>query len=524
MEAETILALTMFAVTIAALLSGYPVALTLGGVALVFAGIGLLTGHFYLSDLRNFPLRIEGVMSNSVLVAVPLFIIMGVILERSKVAEDMLNVAGKLLGKVRGGLALAIVLVGALLAASTGIVGASVVTMTLIALPTMLRNGYSPKLSSGTIAASGTLGQIIPPSIVLILLADAISNASSRASTTLGVLPQAVSVQDLFTGALIPGFILVGFYLGWIVYNAIFKPDICPPSTDADTPFPRKREIFFGLVSPLILIVAVLGSILMGIAPPTEAAAIGVAGAMFLAGIRLANEADMDRWTPVIMTGLISVIMLLFLANTFDLRLGREDINIIDYLVISITGIIALLIGAGLISATYVFHKAKHFNPAITSAAHITSMVFVILIGASLFSLVFTSYYGDELVASALSTVPGGKWGALAATMLVMFLLGFFLDFIEIIFIVVPLVAPPLIVAGFDPIWLGILMALNLQTSFLTPPFGFALFYLRGAISEGIETKDIWLGAIPFIVLQLSVIALVASVPALATWLPSVTR
>ena len=524
MEAETILALTMFVVTIAALLSGYPVALTLGGVALVFAGVGLLTGHFYLSDLRNFPRRIEGVMSNSVLIAVPLFIIMGVILERSKVAEDMLNVAGKLLGKIRGGLAIAIVLVGALLAASTGIVGASVVTMTLIALPTMLRTGYSPKLSSGTIAASGTLGQIIPPSIVLILLADAISNASSRASTIKGVVPQAVSVQDLFTGALIPGFILVGLYLAWIVYNAIFKPEICPPVATNDTPLPEIREILFGFFAPLVLIVAVLGSILMGLAPPTEAAAIGVAGAIFLAGIRLAKEAGANQWSPIIMIGLISVVGLLLIANLFDLRLGRENVHFIDYIAVILSILAAVFIVAGLLAATHVFHKAGHFKPAITSASHITSMVFVILIGASLFSLVFTSYYGDELVASALSAIPGGKWGALAATMFVMFLLGFFLDFIEIIFIVVPLVAPPLIVAGFDPVWLGILMALNLQTSFLTPPFGFALFYLRGAISEGIETKDIWLGAIPFIILQLTVIALVASVPALATWLPSITR
>ncbi|MEL6474053.1 MAG: TRAP transporter large permease subunit [Pseudomonadota bacterium] len=524
MEIEAILAISMFAAAIAALLAGYPVAFTLGGVALIFAFIGIASGHFYLSDLRNLPLRIEGVMKNSVLIAVPLFVIMGVILERSKVAEDLLSVASRLLGRVRGGLGYAVILVGALLAASTGIVGATVITMTLIALPTMLKQGYDPRLSSGAIAASGTLGQIIPPSIVLILLADAISNASSQASTSLGARPSAVSVQDLFSGALIPGLILVAFYLAWIAANAFARPDTCPPVDNADTPLPTAREIAFGLGAPLLLIFAVLGSILSGLAPPTEAAAIGAAGAVLLAGLRLSRDAVASSMTPILITGLLAAVALIVLTATLDLRLGRDDASPIDLVGMAMAALAGLTLLAGLAAGVRVLMKAGHFEAAMTSAAHITSMVFVILIGASLFSLVFTSYYGDELVAEALASIPGGRWGALAATMLVMFILGFFLDFIEIIFIVVPLVAPPLIVAGFDPVWLGILMALNLQTSFLTPPFGFALFYLRGAAPEGLATLDIWRGAIPFIIIQLILIGMVAAVPALATWLPAVTR
>jgi len=275
MEIEVILAISMFLVAIGALLAGFPVAFTLGGVALIFAFIGIGLDVFYPSDLKNFPLRIEGVMKNGVLIAVPLFVIMGVVLERSRVAEDLLAIASRLLGGIRGGLGYAVVLVGALLAASTGIVGATVITMTLIALPTMLKQGYDPRLATGTIAASGTLGQIIPPSIVLILLADAISNASAQAATTLGNVTSAVSVQDLFSGALIPGFILVAFYLAWIAFNAITKPESAPPAKFDDLPPLTATEIAYGLGAPLLLIFAVLGSILLGITPPTEAAAIG---------------------------------------------------------------------------------------------------------------------------------------------------------------------------------------------------------------------------------------------------------
>ena len=523
MEFEAILAIAMFLTAIGALLMGYPVALTLGGVALIYALIGIAFGVFPESFLLAFPSRIEGgsIMQSQTLVAVPLFVIMGVILERSRVAEDLLSIASRLLGRVRGGLGFAVVLVGTLLAASTGIVGATVITMTLIALPTMLRQGYDPRLAAGTIAASGTLGQIIPPSIVLILLADAISNAASQASLRSGAGSAVVSVGDLFAGALIPGLILVAMYLAWIAVIAFLRPAACPPARlDGDTPKLTLSEVALGLGAPLALIVAVLGSILGGVAPPTEAAAIGAGGAILLAGLRLARDAG-SRLTPVMLLGLASLVLILALRNMLDLRAagahsGAETAGI----ALTILACIAVFaaIGAGLL----VLRRAQQLKPALTSAVHITSMVFLILIGASLFSLVFRGFDGDELVADLLAAIPGGRWGALFMAMLVMFVLGFFLDFIEIVFVVVPLVAPPLILMGFDPVWLGILMALNLQTSFLTPPFGFALFYLRGAAPPEVSTLDIWRGAVPFICLQLTLMIIVAAVPALATWLPAI--
>lgn len=521
MEIEAVLAITMFLTTLAALLAGYPVAFTLGGVSLIFAFIGIQLGVFRAGELNGLFLRIEGIMENAVLLAVPLFVIMGVVLERSKVAEDLLHVASRLLGRVRGGLGYAVVLVGALLAASTGIVGATVISMTLIALPTMLRQGYDVRLSTGTIAASGTLGQIIPPSIVLILLADAISNASSRASLS-GAGSGAVSVQDLFSGALIPGLILVGIYLGWIAFNAAFRPQTCPPISDPADHVPlTAKEVLFGLGAPLLLIFAVLGSILSGLAPPTEAAAIGAVGAVLLAGLRLSP--DEAKTSPfIILAGLVGAVLILVLSNTLDLRVTTDNRTAIDMIGIVLAGLSCVAMLLALLQSARVLHREEQFFPSLKSAAHITTMVFTILIGATLFALVFSGFYGDELVEDVLTTIPGGKWGMLIACMLLMFILGFFLDFIEIIFIIVPLVAPPLIMAGFDPVWLGILMALNLQTSFLTPPFGFALFYLRGSAPEGVQTLDIWRGAIPFIGFQLSVICLVAAIPSLATWLPSV--
>jgi len=523
MELEIILALLMFATAVAALLMGYPVAFTLGGVAMLFALVGIALGVFPEPLLRTLPSRIQGgsIMQNGTLVAVPLFVLMGVILERSRVAEDLLHIASRLLGKLNGGLGFAVVLVGALLAASTGIVGATVITMTLIALPSMLKQGYDPRLATGTIAASGTLGQIIPPSIVLILLADAVSNAASQASLSAGGRPLVVSVGDLFAGALIPGLILVGFYLAWIAFQAITRPQHCPavhvPEDTAPLTF---KEVAFGLGAPLALIFAVLGAILGGIAPPTEAAAIGAAGAIMLAGLRLAREAG-SRLAPVILAGLASLVLVLILRNSFDLRLGVERVGTMNQVGIAITALACLVFFAALGSGALVLRHARQLLPAIKSATNITSMVFLILIGASLFSLVFRGFGGDDIVKDILHAMPGGKWGALLMTMIVMFVLGFFLDFIEIVFVVVPLVAPPLILLGFDPVWLAILMALNLQTSFLTPPFGFALFYLRGAAPPEVSTLQIWRGAVPFIVLQVLLILLVALVPALATWLPS---
>ena len=524
MEIEALLAIAMFLAAILALLAGYPVALTLGGTALAFALIGIGLGVFPDAFLKGFPARIQGSMENQVLVAVPLFVIMGVVLERSRVAEDLLHIAGRLLGRMRGGLGFSVILVGALLAASTGIVGATVITMTLIALPTMLREGYDPRLASGTIAASGTLGQIIPPSIVLILLADAISNANQAASMASGSTPGVVSVGDLFAGALIPGLLLVGVYLTYVAFNALFRPASCPAVTVAADEAPlTSGEIAFGLGAPLLLIIAVLGSILGGVASPTEAAAVGAAGSILLAGLRLAREDGGGLWASrAIQLGLVALGGLVILNASLDLRVNRETLAPVEQAGIVGAALLSLVFFAGLTAGLLALRRAKQFQPAFQSAAHITAMVFLILIGASLFALVFRGYGGDDLVSALLEAMPGGKWGALALTMLVMFVLGFFLDFIEIVFVVVPLVAPPLILLGFDPIWLAILMALNLQTSFLTPPFGFALFYLRGAAPDDLSTVDIWRGAIPYIGLQVFMIGLVAMVPALATWLPGI--
>lgn len=522
MELELVLALGMFIAAIAALLAGYSVALTLGGIALIFALIGLGLGVFPESLLSNLPARIQGgaIMQNETLVAVPLFILMGVILERSRVAEDLLHIASRLLGRVRGGLGYAVVLVGALLAASTGIVGATVITMTLIALPSMLQQKYDTRLASGTIAASGTLGQIIPPSIVLILLADAVSNAASQAASEMDVGGFVVSVGDLFAGALLPGLILVCLYLAWIAFNAIFRPERCPPTADETSEPLSKKEILFGLGAPLLLIIAVLGAILAGVATPTEAAAIGVAGAILLAGLRLYGPNDMALAYPVY-ASFIALLLIVAITNVIDLRLGVAGAGALAVAGVAVTLAASVIFFAGLIAGMVILQRKDQLKPALTSGVHITAMVFLILIGASLFSLVFRGFGGDEIVADLLNAIPGGKWGALVGAMIVMFLLGFFLDFIEIIFVVVPLVTPPLIVMGFDPVWLAILMALNLQTSFLTPPFGFALFYLRGAAPDGVKTSEIWHGALPFIGLQLIIILLVAALPGLATWLPS---
>lgn len=523
MELELILAVAMFIVAIGALLAGYPVALTLGGTALLFALLGIALGVFPEAFLRGFPARIQGSMENQVLIAVPLFVIMGVVLERSRVAEDLLHIAGRLLGGLNGGLGFAVVIVGALLAASTGIVGATVITMTLIALPSMLKQGYDPRLATGTIAASGTLGQIIPPSIVLILLADAISNANQAAAMAGAGPPSVVSVGDLFAGALVPGLLLVGVYLAYVAVTSLLRPQTCPAVRETGGPPLTAGAVAFGLGAPMLLIVAVLGSILGGVASPTEAAAVGAGGAILLAGLRLARAGGGGNWqAPVILAGLAALAGLLLLSGLMDLRVTREIIAPADQAGIWAAALLVALFFASLVAGLSALRDAGQFYPALQSAAHITAMVFLILIGASLFALVFRGYGGDDLVTELLQAVPGGKWGALALTMLVMFVLGFFLDFIEIVFVVVPLVAPPLILLGFDPVWLAILMALNLQTSFLTPPFGFALFYLRGAAPDEVTTGQIWRGAIPFIGLQVLMIATVAAIPSLATWLPSV--
>ncbi len=453
------LSLVLFLAVALVLMLGYPVAFTLGGVSLLFA---LLGGWFEVFDsafLEALPNRLFGIMTNGTLIAVPLFVFMGVMLERSKVAESLLDTMASLFGSRRGGLGISVTLVGMLLAASTGIVGATVVTMGLLSLPTMLKRKYSPEVAAGTICASGTLGQIIPPSIVLVLLGDVLSSAYQQAQLSMGKWNlETVSVGDLFVGAVIPGLGLVLLYILYQILLAVFKPDAVPAIPEQERTPPGAAlwlQVLTVLVPPLLLIVAVLGSILGGLATPTEAAAVGAVGAMLLAAQK--KQFDLDSLRQVMRQTML-----------------------------------------------------------------VTSMVFMIFVGAALFSLVFRGFGGDELVTELLTDMPGGTVSAVAIVMLIMFLLGFILDFIEITFVVVPIVGPILLTMGLDPVWLGIMIALNLQTSFLTPPFGFALFYLRGVAPAGVTTTAIYRGVLPFILIQLFMLGMLALWPQLATWLPGV--
>ena len=427
-------ALVMFAVAFALLLLGFPVAFTLGAVAMVFGAVFLGIDFFDL-----LPLRIWGIMTNFTLLAVPLFVFMGVVLEKSRLADELLETMGALFGRMRGGLAISIVVVGALLAATTGVVGATVVTLGVIALPALLKHRYHPGLATGTVAASGTLGQIIPPSIVLILLGDVIG----------------VPVGELFAGAVVPGLMLVGAFVVYILLVAWFKPGAAPPVIPDERQHRRSlvRRVMVSALPPLLLMVAVLGSIFFGLASPTESAAVGALGAMILAVIHRRLTADALR-------------------------------------------------------------------EAVRQTTRMTSMVFLILIGATTFGLVFRGMGGDALVEALLTDLPGGHWGFLAISMLLVFVLGFFLDFLEICFIVVPILAPIAELLGIDLLWFAVLVAINLQTSFLTPPFGFSLFYLKAAAPAGIRIGQIYAGIIPFVIVQLVVIGLVLGYPDLALWLP----
>jgi tripartite ATP-independent transporter DctM subunit len=444
----------LFLTVIVVLLAGFPVAFTLGGTALIFAGVGVATGAFNDALLTGLPNRIFGIMSNETLIAVPLFVFMGVMLERARIAEELLDTLSRLFGSLRGGLGISVTLVGMLLAASTGIVGATVVTMGLLSLPTMLKRGYSPDVSAGTICASGTLGQIIPPSIILVMLGDVMTSSYQQAQLAMGVFsPKTVSVGDLFAGALIPGLLLVVLYVAYIVVLALFRPEVMPAHERGPDDRVTILAIARALFPPLALIFAVLGSILAGLATPTEAAGVGGLGALLLAVVR--GQLDRER---------------------------LEDV--------------------------------------MRATLRISSMVFMILIGASVFSLVFRGYGGDDAVHELLSGLPGGVFGAVLVVMIIMFLLGFVLDFIEITFVVVPIVGPVLLAMGLDPVWLGIMIAINLQTSFLTPPFGFALFYLRGVAPPEVSTGAIYRGVMPFVAIQVFALILLALFPELVTWLP----
>jgi tripartite ATP-independent transporter DctM subunit len=452
-----VLAILMAAAVVAALMAGYPVALTLAGISLLFAIVGHALGVMSFAILGALPQRTFGVMTNEVLLAIPLFIFMGVMLERSRIAEDLLETMGRLFGTMRGGLGISAVIVGTLLAAAKGVVGATTVTMGLIMLPTMLRFGYDPRLAAGTVAATATLAQIFPPATVLVLLGDQLGNSYQAAQLAKGIFaPRSLTVSDLFAGALMPGFALVALYLLFLIAVAISWPNASP----ALPPDPKKmrglalyRRIIEVLVAPLLLIAAVLGSILGGIATPTEAASIGAVGAIVLAA----------RKAPLI----------------------------------------------------------PLLRPVCERTAQIVSMIFLILIGATMFSLVFRALGGDYLVHRALSNLPGGTTGAVVAVMVAMFLLGFVMDAFEIIFVVVPIVAPILLtMPGVDPVWLGIMMAVNLQTSYMHPPLGPTLFFLRGVAPPEITTRHIYVGIIPFVLIQLFALVVLWFTPSLATALP----
>ena len=514
----SLLPFAMFVAAFVALLRGFPVAFTLAGVGLAFALIGLALGLFDPFHLRAFPQRIYGnimEMDKAILVAVPLFVFMGVMLEKSRIAEQLLDAMGSLFGSLRGGLGISVVIVGALLAASTGIVGATVVTMGLLSLPTMLKRGYSPSLAAGSIAAAGTLGQIIPPSIVLVLLGDQLSSAYAEAQRAQGIFsPDIVSVGDLFAGALIPGLLLVVVYVLYQVGVAILRPSASPaiPKEEMHADWGKLLQ---ALVPPLILIIAVLGSILGGLATPTEAAGVGALGAILLAGYRNSGATRNPVFGQrLILLSAIALFALLLSPLLFDLRAGATVLQ---------TGVayaLSALAILGVLFACIRLFRTGVLDAVMRSTAQISAMVFVILIGASLFALVFRELGGDHTVRAALEAAPGGATGALIVVMVVMFLLGFFLDFIEITFVVVPIVAPVLFMMGVDPVWLGVMMALNLQTSFLTPPFGFALFYLRGVAPPSVKTWDIYKGVIPFVLIQIVALAILWIFPGITTFLP----
>ena len=445
--------LLMFGVICLVLLAGFPVAFSLAGTALMFAGIGVLTGTFESAFLGAIPNRLYGDMTNMTLVAVPLFVFMGVLLEKSNLAQDLLSNMSEVIGGFRGSLAIAVIFVGALIAASTGIVGATVIAMGLISLPIMLSRSYDPSLSAGTICATGTLGQIIPPSIALVILGDVLSAAYQQSQLNIGNFSaRTVSVGDLFMGALIPGIILVFCYALYVIIRAYLSPQMAP-SQKTEIIEGRWKIMLTSLLPPFVLISSVLGSILLGIATPTEAAGVGALGAILLA-------------------------------------VSKKSLN------------------------------RKNLTDAVETTTEITAMVFMILLGSSIFSLVFRGFGGDDLITGIFTELPGGAFGAVLLVMVIIFLLGFILDFIQITLVVVPIVGPALLMLGVDPIWLGIMIAINLQTSFLTPPFGFALFYLRGVAPDTLATKDIYRGVIPFILIQIGLLIALAIFPELVTALP----
>jgi tripartite ATP-independent transporter DctM subunit len=508
--------LIMIAVLIGSILLGFPVSFTIAGVATLFAILGAITGVMDISLLGALGQRFFGVMTNNVLIAIPLFVFMGVVLEKSHIAEELLETMGQLFGRLRGGLGVSVVLVGALLAASTGIVGATVIAMGLIALPTMLRNGYNPKLASGIVCTSGTLGQIIPPSTLLIILSDVMSNSYQQAQFAQGKFTvETISVGQIFAAALLPGLLLVLIYIVYLLTRAWLVPADAPAVASADkSDIPAAIQILRAIIPPVMLIIAVLGAILGGVATPTEAASVGAVGAFILAGHRLGLPMHFT------IIGVMSLAALVVAAGVAPVKLQRSDADIFDYLQGGMYGMLAIS-GLMVLARSIVrLHRQNILKPSLTSTMTVTAMIFATILAASFFSLVFVGLGGEERIASIIEAMPGGPTGALIFCMLILFVLGFFLDFVEITVIVLPLIVPALIIMGHDPIWLSILIAINLQTSFLTPPFGFSLFYLRGVAPAEISTASIYLGVAPFILLQILGISAIWWFPEVAKVLP----
>jgi tripartite ATP-independent transporter DctM subunit len=509
--------IVMFVVLCATILLGFPVVFTLTGVAVLFAGLGWLLGTFDLPLLGALGQRIFGIMTSNVLIAIPLFIFMGIVLERSRIAEDLLETMGRLFGTLRGGLAISVVLVGALLAASTGIVGATVVTMGLIALPSMLRHGYDHTLASGTVVTAGTLGQIIPPSTMLIILSEVMSTSFQQAQFRQGLFTiQTISVGEIFAAALMPGLMLVAIYLVYVVARAVLSPSSAPALRAEEAGHVGALNILRMLVPPVVLIIAVLGSILGGLATPTEAAAVGAIGAILLAGFRLSD----GRSSALLGICVMALMAVIGLSTITTLRPQRAAAGALE---LGLAGVAVILCGfaaAGIFIAVWRLRQAGVLRDIAVRTMTISAMIFGTIIGASVFALVFRGLGGDAHIEALITAMPGGPDGALFFVMALIFVIGFFLDFVEISVIILPIVAPALILLGLDPVWLSVLLAINLQTSFLTPPFGFSLFYLRGAAPPEITTGEIYRGVAPYIGLQIVGLFLVWSMPAVATALP----
>jgi len=548
----------LFFTMIWALSSGFPVAFALPGSAILTVGIAAASGYFFAGDpsayfaqdgpsqwlsagVTNFR-SLYWIVERDTLIAIPLFIFMGIMLQRSKIAEDLLVAMAQLFGPLPGGLGISVVFVGALLAATTGIVGATVIAMGLISLPAMLRNNYSKSLASGIICASGTLGQIIPPSIVLIILADQLSNAADQANTMRKALYKeatgefsmpsqfdvvSASAGDMFMGALIPGLILVGLYMLYIFVYAMLRPKVAPP-----VPYEGEydKKFFFNvvlsLVPPLTLIFIVLGSIILGIATVNQAGAIGAVGAMLMASYRLHKGNRKTTYFPASIA-IIAIIIIAYLTSNYDLNVKNiktEEQFFGIKLAIAAVALLLFAVGWSAWRAYKVDDTLKH---VMIDTAKMTSMVFIILIGAAMLTSAFRGFGGEELVKHFLTSLPGGFWTQFIVVMLVIFLLGFFLDFIEIAVVVVPIVAPILLAnpeANVTAVWFGVMIGLNIQTSFLTPPFGFALFYLRGVADKIVKTIDIYKGAVAFIALQLVGLLIVGLYPNLVNYLPNRTH